>query len=183
MTITFCEIVEKDYVFRGPTVRRMTAEQFVDAVATLTGNWKPSPANKIEFDGANLAGVTGGIEQNDLPKGKWIWSTAKAAEGVEPGTSFFRKSFELPDKPTTADVIVVAANSFVLLVNQRNGTAGKNWEDPKFRNLAKRFKQGENIVTVLATHAVDLSSTKIKPGGCLQYLPLQIHISRNANLN
>ena len=146
------EQAEKDYVFRGPTVRRMTAEQFVDAVATLTGNWKPSPAKKIEFDGANLAGVTGGVEQNDLPKGKWIWSTAKAAEGVEPGTSFFRKRIELPDKPTTADVIAVVDNSFVLLVNQRNGTAGKNWEEPKFRNLAKRFKQGENLVTVLATN-------------------------------
>jgi hypothetical protein len=146
------EQAEKDYVFRGPTVRRMTAEQFVDAVATLTGNWKPSPAKKIEFDGANLAGVTGGVEQNDLPKGKWIWSTAKAAEGVEPGTSFFRKRIELPDKPTTADVIAVVDNSFVLLVNQRNGTAGKNWEEPKFRNLAKRFKQGENLVTVSATN-------------------------------
>ena len=146
------EQAEKDYVFRGPTVRRMTAEQFVDAVAILTGNWKPSPAKKIEFDGANLAGVTGGVEQNDLPKGKWIWSTAKAAEGVEPGTSFFRKRIELPDKPTTADVIAVVDNSFVLLVNQRNGTAGKNWEEPKFRNLAKRFKQGENLVTVLATN-------------------------------
>ena len=143
---------EKDYVFRGATVRRMTAEQFVDAVATLTGNWKPSPAKKIEFDGANLAGVTGGVEQNDLPKGKWIWSTAKAAEGVEPGMSFFRKRIELPDKPTTADVIAVVDNSFVLLVNQRNGTAGKNWEEPKFRNLAQRFKQGENLVTVLATN-------------------------------
>ena len=146
------EQAEKDYVFRGPTVRRMTAEQFVDAVATLTGNWKPSPAKKIEFDGANLAGVTGGVEQNDLPKGKWIWSTAKAAEGVEPGTLFFRKRIDLPDKPTTADVIAVVDNSFVLLVNQRNGTAGKNWEEPKFRNLAKRFKQGENLVTVLATN-------------------------------
>ena len=146
------EQAEKDYVFRGPTVRRMTAEQFVDAVATLTGNWKPSPAKKIEFDGANLVGVTGGVEQNDLPKGKWIWSTAKAAEGVEPGTSFFRKRIELPDKPTTAYVIAVVDNSFVLLVNQLNGTAGKNWEEPKFRNLAKRFKQGENLVTVLATN-------------------------------
>lgn len=33
------------YVFRGPHVRRLTAEQFADAVASLTGEWryKPSP--------------------------------------------------------------------------------------------------------------------------------------------
>jgi hypothetical protein len=64
------EQAEKDYVFRGPTVRRMTAEQFVDAVATLTGNWKPSPAKKVEFDGADLAGVTGGSGQANRAVGQ-----------------------------------------------------------------------------------------------------------------
>ena len=151
-SVNGAEQAEKNYVFRGPLVRRMTAEQFVDAIATLTGNWKASPAKKIEFDGANLSGVRDGTEQNDLPKGRWIWSSAKAAEGVEPGTAFFRKHFELRDKPMTADVIAVADNSFVLLVNHRNGTAGKNWEEPKFRNLASRFEKGKNIVTVLATN-------------------------------
>ncbi len=29
----------KDYVFRGPEVRRMTAEQFVDSLSELTGEW------------------------------------------------------------------------------------------------------------------------------------------------
>jgi hypothetical protein len=46
----------------------------------------------------------------------------------------------------------VADNSFVLLVNRRNGTAGKNWEEPNFRNLAKRFHKGKNLVTVSATN-------------------------------
>ena len=43
---------EKEFVFRGPLVRRMSAEQFVDAIATLTGNWKNSPAKKIKFQNA-----------------------------------------------------------------------------------------------------------------------------------
>ena len=30
---------QKDYVFRGPEVRRMTAEQFSDALSELTGEW------------------------------------------------------------------------------------------------------------------------------------------------
>ena len=142
------EQAEKEFVFRGPLVRRMTAEQFVDAVATLTGNWKPSPAKKIEFDGANLEKK----KQPDVPDAKWIWSAAKAANGVGPGTSFFRKRFELPDKPTTANVIAVADNSFVLLVNRRKGMAGKNWEEPQFRNLAGRFQKGKNLIAVSATN-------------------------------
>jgi len=34
-------------VFRGPLVRRMTAEQFSDAVSTLTGIWNPMPDRKL----------------------------------------------------------------------------------------------------------------------------------------
>jgi hypothetical protein len=30
---------EKEYTFRGPELRRMTAEQFADAVASITGEW------------------------------------------------------------------------------------------------------------------------------------------------
>jgi hypothetical protein len=36
-----------NYVFRGPLVRRMTAEQFSDAVSTLTGIWNAKPDQKI----------------------------------------------------------------------------------------------------------------------------------------
>lgn len=33
----------KRYVFRGPEVRRLTAEQFADAVAAITGDWHVAP--------------------------------------------------------------------------------------------------------------------------------------------
>ena len=29
----------REYVFRGPEVRRMTAEQFADAIGAITGDW------------------------------------------------------------------------------------------------------------------------------------------------
>jgi len=35
---------EAEYVFRGPVVRRMEAEQFADAVSALTGVWQRPPA-------------------------------------------------------------------------------------------------------------------------------------------
>ena len=151
------EQAEKEFVFRGPLVRRMSAEQFVDAIATLTGNWKQSPAKKIKFDGANLEKK----KDTDVPEAKWIWSTSKAVKGVKPGSAYFRKSFELPGKPKTADVIVSADNSFVLLVNHRNGMAGTNWKELKFRNLADRFKAGLNVVTVRA----DNSGEGVNPAG------------------
>ena len=33
------ELSARDYVFRGPEVRRMTAEQFADAIGSITGEW------------------------------------------------------------------------------------------------------------------------------------------------
>ncbi|MFN8008313.1 MAG: DUF1553 domain-containing protein [Terriglobia bacterium] len=33
---------EKEYVFRGPQLRRLTAEEFVDAVSSVTGVWRVS---------------------------------------------------------------------------------------------------------------------------------------------
>ena len=59
---------EKDaFVFKGPLTRRMTAEQFSDAVTSLTGDWAKLPSS-VEFDfGAD--DLEGGLA---LPK--WIWT-------------------------------------------------------------------------------------------------------------
>ncbi len=38
----------KQYVFRGPEVRRLTAEQFADAVASITGDWHVAPPSDDE---------------------------------------------------------------------------------------------------------------------------------------
>ena len=37
------------YVFRGPAVRRLTAEQFVDAISAVTGIWRGKIAGTFDF--------------------------------------------------------------------------------------------------------------------------------------
>ncbi len=51
------------FVFQGPLTRRLTAEQFSDAVSALTGDWARLPAS-LEFD-LGSDGIT-------LPQ--WIWT-------------------------------------------------------------------------------------------------------------
>lgn len=47
------EKTETAFVFRGPQVRRLSAEQFRDAVGTLTGVWYANPATKfLRADGS-----------------------------------------------------------------------------------------------------------------------------------
>ena len=45
------EVSEEDYRFRGPVARRITAEQFQDAVWTLTDSGPKKPAGKFGFRG------------------------------------------------------------------------------------------------------------------------------------
>jgi mono/diheme cytochrome c family protein len=44
---------EKPYVFRGPEARRLSAEQFLDALGSLTGVWKPDPQFALPQPEAN----------------------------------------------------------------------------------------------------------------------------------
>jgi hypothetical protein len=36
------------YVFRGPAIRRLTAEQFVDGISAITGVWQEKQAAKVD---------------------------------------------------------------------------------------------------------------------------------------
>jgi hypothetical protein len=58
----------EDYHFAGPVVKRMTAEQFSDAVSTLTGVWPP-PAAARPVTPASLVAAGGTLKyQSDLLK-------------------------------------------------------------------------------------------------------------------
>src|SRR5205823_12686461 len=50
---------DPDFIFAGPVVKRMTAEQFVDAVASLTGV-RPKPASQFQIRGGQPILPTGG---------------------------------------------------------------------------------------------------------------------------
>ena len=46
-TVPATEQTEAKFVFQGPLVRRMSAEQFRDAIGILTGSWYKKPATKL----------------------------------------------------------------------------------------------------------------------------------------
>ena len=64
---------EKDYIFRGPLVRRLSAEQFIDAVSTITGVWQTAsgfrPPNKKPASNASpdfsAVGVRSALANSD----------------------------------------------------------------------------------------------------------------------
>jgi len=53
------------YTFQGPAIRRLTAEQFVDALGAVTGVWQAAPAGDFDF---TVVGTDGA----PAARGRWI---------------------------------------------------------------------------------------------------------------
>ena len=67
-----------EYVFRGPYTRRLSAEQFADAVSSLSGQWADFPSsNEFDFSGG------GKVVKFKLPG--WVWTDEPLEPGVRRG--------------------------------------------------------------------------------------------------
>ena len=143
------EQTASDYVFRGPAVRRMTAEQFSDAVAALGGVWHDKPAG--EFDFSCLRGDASGSVG-----GKWIWSDSSAASKAPAGRIYLRKTWTLAAVPDQAQAVIACDNSFTLYCNGKSIASGKDYTKPVSVDLRRHLREGENVLAVEAiNHTAD----------------------------
>ncbi len=125
------------YVYRGPLVRRLSAEQFTDAVSQVitpvyaSVAFDPAPKdisfrriwhNEIEFD------------RRVLPK---------------PGKRYFRKSFSLPKKSiASARVMISVDHSFALFVNGERVASGDNWKEIGRADVSGVLAHGANLIAI-----------------------------------
>ncbi|MFN7141793.1 MAG: DUF1549 domain-containing protein, partial [Limisphaerales bacterium] len=134
---------EKNFVFRGPSVRRMTAEQFRDALTSVTQIGYAAPAANVEA-----------VDETTMKKfgprvdTKWIWSTKEAASKAPAEYVYFRKVVNLETAPTEAAVVITCDNSFVLYVNGTKIGEGNDYTKPSLFDLRNVLKAGENVVAV-----------------------------------
>ena len=56
------------FVFHGPLMRRFSAEQFADAVSSLTGDWARLPSS-LEID------LSGGGAAGEFQMPRWVWTS------------------------------------------------------------------------------------------------------------
>jgi hypothetical protein len=134
---------QKEYVFAGPTVRRMTAEQFYDSISTVTGVWPDAPA-------ANIS-----AEAVDDRKTRWIWNAKNAATAAPPAAVQFRRKLTFDSSIKKASAVIAVDNSFVMFINdekvaEADGTFGK----PMTLDLTKPLAGGgETEIRIVATNA------------------------------
>jgi Protein of unknown function (DUF1549)/Protein of unknown function (DUF1553)/Planctomycete cytochrome C len=141
----------EDYVFQGPLARRMTAEQFIDAVWQLTGD---APAkNDAQVIRAKLKSADGNAATAPPLTAAWIWSSADAAQAPAGQTATFRRQFKLPAAPAQAIAVITCDNEYRLLVNGREVAADDNWETVEVVALEPQLKAGSNEILIVAKNA------------------------------
>jgi mono/diheme cytochrome c family protein len=130
---------ETAYVFRGPAVRRLTAEQFRDALTTLTGIGYSTPL--AEVDPSESEQQRFGLK----PIPKWIWNSTNAATKAKAEHVYFRKTVSLPELPTDAKALVLADNIFTLFINGQKVGSGNEFKNAYLYDLRRYLKKGENV--------------------------------------
>jgi len=140
------EQLQQDYVFRGPAVRRLSAEQFRDALTSLAGAGYSVPATEI---------APGESEQKKFTPPmaiKWIWNDARAAEQALAGHVYFRKAIRLANVPADARAAVICDNSFTLFVNGRKVGSGSDFKEASLFDLRPFLKPGTNLFAIDAVN-------------------------------
>ena len=145
--VSWDEKSNSEYVFRGPLVRRMSAEQFCDAISELTGVWPESSAAQIDY----TAGLTNKPAAAVFPA-KWVWSHAGADASSKPGAVYFRKSIHLDSVPTRALMLLAADNSYTLFVNGKKAGSGNDFKHFEVIDIRPQLVAGDNVIAV---HAVN----------------------------
>lgn len=134
------------YVYAGPRAKRLTAEQFVDAV------WQLTDSAPTRYDAPVVRGKFDPSAKTEPLQGKWIWSRTDASQAPAGEAITLRKRFELKSIPAQAIAVAACDNQYTLYVNGQKLQDGADWQTPDTILLTPRLKAGENEVTIVATN-------------------------------
>lgn len=131
-------LISDKFVFHGPAIRRLTAEQFVDAFGQIV---TPFYAG-IAFDPSG--------RESDAD---WIWHEEIELDRrvlPKPGTRFFRKTFQLdPGRQLQkAEVLITADHAFAFYLNENEVTKGEDWKKVQRLEIPVDLFAQENIIAV-----------------------------------
>ncbi len=136
------------YVYRGPRARRMTAEQFLDAI------WQLTDSGPEKFDAPV---VRSNLEKDAIESiamdGDWIWGASEVQPPAAGAEVALRKTITLPAGVAAGGAMLTCDNEFRLFINGRRVAAGDNWTRPQTVPLAKHLTKGENTLLVIAKNA------------------------------
>ncbi|MDB4292587.1 DUF1549 domain-containing protein [Maribacter sp.] len=152
------EEVKLDYVFQGPVVRRLSAEQFSDAVSQVI-----SPVYHAIAYSPN----------EEQLSAKRIWHPELKFDRIvlpEPGKRYFRKSFVLRNKPIQgAKALISVDHSYLLYINGAKVAAGTDWKMVAKIDATALLKPGKNLIAIEGVN----EGTIANPAGLLFAMKIQ----------
>jgi hypothetical protein len=134
------------YTYAGPRAKRMSAEQFMDAVWQLTGTAPTKMDAALTRGKADTAGA-----QKIKLQAQWLWGDS-AKDGTPPSDEVIamRKTFTVRAGILRAGAAITCDNEFTLYVNDKEITKSTAWETFKAVSLEAALKTGESTITVIA---------------------------------
>ena len=139
-----------DYIYAGPLAKRMTAEQFLDAIWQITDTNPDKPTAQVDRSERTLESKSESTDNanasDPIPvTAKWIWHDGKGSMKSE-----LRKNFSLTSIPTTAEVLATCDNAFTMKINGTVVASSKDWQVPVRFNIKSQLIEGDNTIEVAA---------------------------------
>lgn len=137
------------YTYAGPRSKRLTAEQFIDAI------WQLTETAPTKMDAPLMRGKPDPAAAKNIHlSAQWIWGdSAKAGPPPAGETITLRKSLKLTEAITSASAVVTCDNEFTLYVNNRRISRGENWQQLEAAPLHAALKSGANSIVIIAKNA------------------------------
>lgn len=131
------EDLKAKYVFKGPIPRRMTAEQFSDAVSQIIAPMYHSVAYDPTDKGLNS---------------RRIWHRERKFDRdvlPDPGKRYFRRQFTLPNTEIEmARVLISVDHSYALYINGKMVSEGVDWRKVDKLDVKELLTEGENVIAI-----------------------------------
>jgi uncharacterized membrane protein/mono/diheme cytochrome c family protein len=154
------EDILSNYKFKGPIMRRLSAEQFCDAISQV------------------ISPVFASVEYNPTGEkilAKRIWHPEVKYDRTvlpEPGKRYFRKYFDLPKgEIKSAKILISVDHAYTLYLNGFKISSGEDWKIVGKVDVEKFLLSGKNIIAIegenegkIANPAGILFSLKVEYG-------------------
>ena len=131
------EAIKQDYVFKGPVLRRLSAEQFSDAISQVI-----APV---------YVAVAYNPNEEKMPAQR-IWHHQKDLTNTVlplPGKRYFRKTFQLKkENIQDASILISVDDTYKLFINGKPVGTGDNWTDVGKYNVENLLTKGTNCIAV-----------------------------------